>query len=108
MANTEKKSIVTKIIDDIKEDAAAQHEIDKAHFAAVKADSKARLEEASAPNPDFEEFKEAKGLKAKAGVVVSHMERNAKAMRTQNREDHEEMLRQQRTHINELTGTHHQ
>lgn len=104
MANEEKKSVVTRIIDNIKEDAAAQREIDKANFAAVKADTKARFDEAAAPNPDFEEFKDAKGLKGKAGVLASQMERSAKDIRAQSRENYEDMLRKQRDHINELTG----
>lgn len=61
MANQEKKSIIGKIVDDIKADDAAQNKIDKANFAAVKADTKARFDEAAAPDPDFTEFKEAKG-----------------------------------------------
>ena len=105
MANEKKKSVVTRIIDNIREDAAAQHEIDKTNFAAVKEDTKARFDEATAPNPDFEEFKEAKGLKGKAAVVGRHIERDGKNMRAQSRENYEEMLRQQREHINELTRT---
>lgn len=104
MANEEKKSVITRIIDNIKEDAAAQHEIDKANFAAVKADTKARFEEAAAPNPDFEEFKDAKGLKAKAAVVGEHLVKDGKERRAQSREKYEEMLRQQREHINDSTG----
>lgn len=103
MENKEKKSIVGKIIDDIKADASAQHEIDKANFAAVKADSKARHDALTAPNPDFEEFKEAKGLKGKATVLAEHAERDAKEIRAQGREDYAEMLKKQREQINDLT-----
>ena len=60
---SEKKGIVKKVIDDMKESAKKQHEIDKENFAAVKKDSKARFEDATKLNPDFEEFKDAKGLK---------------------------------------------
>jgi len=104
MANTEKKSIVGKIIDDIKADASAQHEIDKANYAAVKADAKARFDAAAEPDKDFTEFKEAKGLKAKAAVVGKHLERNGKEMREQSRENYEEMLKNQREHLNDLTN----
>lgn len=103
MANEEKKSIVGKIIDDIKADASAQHAIDKENFAAVKADAKARFAEAAEPDEDFTEFREAKGLKAKAAVVGKHLARDGKEMRAQGRENYEEMLRQQREHINDLT-----
>lgn len=37
-----------KAFQDMKESAAAQHEVDKANFAAVKAESKAQWEEAKA------------------------------------------------------------
>ena len=37
-----------KAFDDMKESAKAQHEVDKANFAAVKAESKANWEEAKA------------------------------------------------------------
>jgi len=103
MANEGKKSIAGKIIDDIKEDASAQHEIDRANFAAVKSDTKARFDAAAEPDEDFTEFREAKGLKAKASVVGKHLERDGKEMRAQGRENYEEMLRQQREHINDLT-----
>lgn len=103
MANKEKKSIVTKIIDDIKADASEQHKIDKENFAAVKADAKARFDAAAEPNEDFIEFKDAKGLKAKAAVVGKHLERDGKEMRAQSRKNYEETLKKQREHINNLT-----
>ena len=37
-----------KVFQDMKENAKAQHEVDKANFAAVKAESKANWEEAKA------------------------------------------------------------
>ena len=101
---SEKKSIVKKVMDDIKESARKQHEIDKENFAAVKADSKARFEDATKPYPDFEEFKEAKGLKEKAKVVAKHAARNGKKIAEENRENYKKMLEEQRKHINEVTG----
>lgn len=98
-----KKSFLAQSFEDMKEDATAQREIDKANFAAVKADTKARFEQATAPDPDFEEFKAAKGFAAKAGVVTEHARRDAKEMRAQSRANYEEMLKEQREHINELT-----
>jgi hypothetical protein len=96
MMDNNKKSFITRAFEDMKEDAAAQHEIDKASFAAVKADTKARFEQASAPDPDFEEFKAAKGFAAKAGVIAEHARRDAKETRAQSRADYEEVLKKQR------------
>lgn len=42
------KKFFEKAFEDIKESARAQHEVDAAEFAAVKAESKARFEEARA------------------------------------------------------------
>ena len=43
-----------KAFADMKESAKAQHEVDKANFAAVKAESKAQIEEARAMrNPEI-------------------------------------------------------
>ena len=77
-----------KAFNDMKESAKKQHEIDKENFDAVKADSKARFEEAKKINPDFQEFKEAKGLVGKAKVVASHMERDGKKIAEENRENY--------------------
>ena len=42
------KEFFKKAFQDMKEDAKAQHEVDKANFAAAKAESKANFEEAKA------------------------------------------------------------
>lgn len=91
-----------KAFNDMKESAAKQHEIDKANFEEVKADSKARFEEAKKTTPDMQEFKDAKGLKEKAKVVVSHMERDGKKIAEENRENYKEMLEEQRKNMNDL------
>ena len=90
-----------KAFNDMKESAQKQHEIDKENFEAVKADSKARFEEAKKVNPDFQEFKDAKGLKEKAKVVVSHMERDGKKIAEENRENYKKMLEEQRQKMND-------
>lgn len=90
-----------KAINDMKESAAKQHEIDKANFEAVKADSKARFEEAKKVDPDFQEFKDAKGLKEKAKVVASHIERDGKEIAEKNREEYAKMLEEQRQKMND-------
>lgn len=43
---TEKKGFFAQAFEDMKQSAAAQHEVDKAQFNAVKAESKAQWEEA--------------------------------------------------------------
>ena len=90
-----------KAFNDMKENAQKQHEIDKANFEAVKADSKERFEEAKKVNPDFQEFKDADGLVEKAKVVMSHMERDGKAIVEENRENYKKMLEEQRQKMNE-------
>ena len=91
-----------KAFDDMKESARKQHEIDKENYEAIKADSKARFENATKTTPDMQEFKDAKGLKEKAKVVVSHMERDAKITAEENRENYKEMLEKQRKNMNDL------
>ena len=100
----EKKNFLEKAIDDMKESAKKQHEIDKENFEAIKADSKARFEEAKKVNPDFQEFKNAKGLKAKAKVVAQHAARNGKKIAEENRENYKQMLEEQRENINKNTN----
>lgn len=86
---------------DMKENASAQHKIDHQNYEAVKADIKERFEAAKEPDPDFKEFMEADGLKEKAKVLVSHMERDGKKIAAENLEKHKEMLKSQREKINE-------
>ena len=97
----EKKNFLEKAIDDMKESARKQHEIDKENFEAVKADSKARFEEAKKVDSDFQEFKDAKGLKAKTKVVADHIVRDSKKVAEENREKQKELLEEQRRKINE-------
>lgn len=95
------KGFLKRAFDDMKESAKLQHEIDKENFQAVKADSKARFEEAKKVDPDFQEFKDAEGLKEKAKVVLSHMERDAKKIAEENRENYKQMLEEQRNNMND-------
>lgn len=98
------KGFLGRAFDDMKESARKQHEIDKENFEAVKADSKARFEEAKKTDPDFQEFKEAEGFVEKAKVVMSHMERDGKVIAKKNRENYKKMLEEQRQNINDLTN----
>ncbi len=88
----EKKNFLGKAIEDMKESAKKQHEIDKENFNAVKEQSKAQFEEAKKVDPDFQEFKDAKGLKAKAKVVAEHAVRDGKKIAEENRENHKKLL----------------
>lgn len=96
------KGFLGKAFDDMKESARLQHEIDKENFEAIKKDSKERFEEAKKTDPDFQEFKDAKGLKEKAKVVMSHMERDAKSMAEENRENYKEFLEEKRKNMNDI------
>lgn len=86
------KGFLRRAFDNMKESAKKQCEIDKENFEAVKADSKARFEEAKKIDPDFQEFKDEEGIKEKAKVVLSHMERDGKRIAEENRENYEKML----------------
>lgn len=98
---TENKDFFKKAFSNMKEEAGKQKKIDRENFNVVKADSKSRFEEAKKADPDFEEFKNAKGLKGKLNTLLSHAERNSKEVRQENRKEYEEMLRDMRAHINE-------
>ena len=95
------KGFLGRAFDDMKESAKKQHEIDKENFEAVKADSKKRFEEAKKVDPDFQEFKDADGLVEKAKVVMSHIERDGKAIAEENRENYKKMLEEQRQKMND-------
>ena len=97
----QKEGFFGKAFDDMKENAKKQHEIDKANFEAVKADSKARFEEAKKTTPDMQEFIDADGIIEKAKVVLSHMERDGKKIAEENRENYEKMLEEQRKKMND-------
>ena len=95
------KGFFKRAFDDMKESAKKQHEIDKENFNSVKADSKERFEEAKKTTPDMQEFKDAEGLKEKAKVVISHMERDSKKIAEENRENYKKMLEEQRKNMND-------
>lgn len=98
---SEEKGFFGRAFDSMKESALEQKKIDKENFEAIKADNKARFEEAKKTTPDMQEFKEAKGLKEKAKVVVSHMERDAKVIAEESRENYKEMLENTRQNMND-------
>lgn len=97
---SKEKGFFAKAFDDMKESAAEQKKIDKENFEAIKADSKKRFEEAKKTDPDFQEFKDAEGLKEKAKVVLSHIERDGKKIAEENRANYKEMLEETRNKMN--------
>ena len=73
----EKKGVIKKIADDLAESTRNVHQINKENLAAVKVDTRANFEEATAPNPDFVEFKEAKGFGNKVKVIAENIKAGA-------------------------------
>lgn len=98
---SEKKGFFGRAFDSMKESALEQKKIDKENFEAIKADSKARFEEAKKTTPDMQEFMDAEGLVEKAKVVVSHMERDSKKIAEESRENYKEMLENTRKNMND-------
>lgn len=101
---SEETTFIQKAFDNMKEDAEKQHKIDAENFAAVRADSKARFKDATAPNPDVEEFVQAKGFKAKLNVLLKHAEQNARNLREDDRRRYEATLKEMRENMDSLTG----
>ncbi|NLT79581.1 MAG: hypothetical protein GXW98_04760 [Bifidobacterium crudilactis] len=79
---TTDKSFLARSFDNMREDARLQHDIDREHFEAVK----------GSENADFKEFREAKGFKAKLGVLL----RDSTAIRAEQREEYRAMLAKMR------------
>ena len=101
------KGFFGRAFDDMKESMKKQHEIDKENFNAIKADSKERFDEAKKVDPDFQEFLDAKGLKAKAKVVTSHIERDGLKIAEENRKNYKKMLSDQRKNMNDTINGNH-
>lgn len=114
MAN--KKDIIGKIAGDLAESTRTVHEINRENIKAVHADTKANFAAATTPDPDFEKFKQAKGLGNKAKVVVENIKEGARENNAKERErraeirSHESyrtLLDDQRTKRQEtITGSH--
>ena len=76
------KSFFKKAFSDMKENAKAQHEVDKAEFAAAKAESKAHFEE----NRGHNTYKRAKaiGRQSRNDAHMSPSERAASEQKVRN------------------------
>lgn len=99
---SEQKNFFERAFDNMRADAAVQHEIDRVNFQQMKEDSKRRFREQTAPNPDFQEFMAAKGFKAKLNVLLDQAERNSKQIREDERTRYAAMLQETRGKINQL------
>ena len=92
--NTEKKdNFFKKAFRDMKENAKAQHEVDKANFAAAKAEAKANFEENRGSNT----WKRAKeiGRESWQDAKMSPAERQAKMREEQQNQIAEAQMRKQ-------------
>ena len=70
-------NFLKNVFEDMKESAKAQHELDKANFAAVKAEAKAQWEEAKAWNKP--EARKAAERAKREGAIAQAKERAARA-----------------------------
>lgn len=75
-------NFLKKAFNDMKESAKAQHEVDKANFAAVKAESKANFEE----NRGHNTFAKAKEI-GKKNWDDAHMSPSERAKKAQEKRD---------------------
>ena len=70
-------NFLKNVFEDMKESAKAQHELDKANFAAVKAEATAQWEEAKARNKP--EVRKAAERAKREGAIAQAKERAARA-----------------------------
>lgn len=103
MAN---KGIIGSITEGFAESTRTVHEINKENFAAVKADSKANFEAATAPDPGLEKVKQTKGLGNKIKIIGENIIEGAKEntekewehrTEIQSHESYKTLLEEQRT-----------
>jgi len=93
------------VADGFKKSTRTVHEINRENFAEVRADAKANFQKATEPDPDFQRFREAKGLRGKikviwASIVAGAAENTAKETARRNEaqsfSSYKEMLETQR------------
>jgi len=72
------KGIIGKIADGFAESTRTINEINKENMEAVKAETKANFEEATAPSPALVRFREAKGFGNKMKAIVAGIVEGAK------------------------------
>jgi len=76
--NPKEQGVVGRIVDDLKESTRIVHEINKENVAAEKEAFRTRHEEVVEPDPGFEKFRKAKGLKNKTAVVGENIKEGCK------------------------------
>jgi len=77
--NSQKQSVIAKVISGFKESSRAMREINKENFAAEKEMSRMRHVAATEfANSDLEKVKMARGFKNKVKVIVANMKLSAK------------------------------
>jgi len=90
MAN--KKGVFGTITEGFMESTRAVREINKEHWAAVKADSKAVFEEAKTPDPGLVKFRQAKGLGNKIKVIGQNIREGTAANSEKEKERRAEIM----------------
>ena len=100
-----KKGVISKVVDGLAESTRAVHEINKENIAAVHADTKANFAEATTPDPGMVKFMEAKGLGNKVKVIAENIvegarentkKENARRAEIQSHESYKTLLEEQR------------
>jgi hypothetical protein len=81
-----KKGIIGTITEGFAESTRTVREINRENMAAVKADSKANFQAATAPDPGLVKFKQAKGFKNKVRVIGKNIKDGANAASEKERE----------------------
>ena len=92
--NQKEQGVVGKILDDLKESTRTVHNLSKENLAAEKEAFRTRHSEAIEPDPEFEKFRQAKGLKSKMAVVSDSFKESCR----ENSEKEKERRGQIRSH----------
>jgi len=110
---SKEKGIIGKIADDMAESTRTVHEINKENIAAVKAETRANFDEATAPTPALVRFREAKGFGNKIKVIVESIVEGAREntkkeevrrAEIQSHESYRALLENQRANRQEIQG----
>ena len=73
-----KNGIIGTVTEGFAESTRNIQTINKENMAAVRADTRANFDEATAPNPGMVKFKQAKGFKNKVNVIVENIKDGAR------------------------------
>ena len=78
-SSMENRNVFGTIVNGFAESTRTINEINREHMAAVKADSIASFQEATAPDPGLVKFREAQGFGNKVRVIFANIRDTAKA-----------------------------